>query len=72
MTVVETKNLEINRSKQRDNRARSVSPLPLDNFKTYYHPDKKFDIKINNLKDESKLDLIKLLIFSGNFTDQES
>ena len=70
MTAVETKKIEINQSKQREERARSVSPL--NNFKTFFPPDKKFAIKINNLKDESKLYLIKLLIFTGNFNDKES
>ena len=52
MTAVETKKLEINQSKQTEDRARSVSPL--NNFKTFYPPDKKFPIDVNNLKNQSK------------------
>ena len=64
MTVVETKNLERNHLKQTEERARSVSPL--NNIKTFYPPDKKFPIKINNLKDQSKYSLFKLLFLQEN------
>ena len=53
MTAVETKNIEKNQFKQTEERARSVSPL--NNIKTFYPPDKKFPIKINNLKDQKKV-----------------
>ena len=70
MTAVETKNLERNQFNQTEERPRSVSPL--DNFKTFYPPDKKFDIQINNFKDESKLYLYKLFFYTGYFTQKES
>ena len=54
---------------QTETQARSVSPNILN---TFYPPDKKFAIQINNLKDESKLYLNKLLFYTGKFTDKES